>query len=186
MSDDVNISQMREQIESLTADLGKARDNEKAALTQVRDLTGQVIALGQGFTAAQGGLYAKVSDGDLSAEGFDAFAQEQGLPKTQAGSGSTGDEGSSSEGGDVPTGGADVSADLSQLARGGSRPGDSAGGATAEKMTRQQWQALHQTDKPAAREALRRGQVEIDPGNPWGDPRPVAPGVNPYAPSAQE
>jgi hypothetical protein len=180
------IPQMREQIESLTADLAKARDSEKTALTQVRELSGQVIALGQGYTEAQGRLYAKVAEDELSAEGFDAFAQEQGLPRSGASSEPAGDESASTEEVNPPTTAPEGSAELSQMARSGSLPGDSAGGAQTEKMTRQAWQDLFQTDKNAAREAVRQGRVEIDPGNPFGDPRPVAPGVNPYAPSAQE
>lgn len=180
------IPQMREQIESLTADLTKARESEKTAQTQVKELTGQVIALGQGYTEAQGRLYAKVAEGDLTAEGFDAFAQEQGLPSSGASSEPEGGEGSSSEEDGSPTPAPDGSADLGQMSRGGSRPGDSAGGATQEKMTRQDWQSLYQTDKAAAREAFRQGRVEVDTNGPFGDPRPVAPGTNPYAPSAQE
>lgn len=180
------IPQMREQIESLTADLTKARESEKAAQTQVKELTGQVIALGQGYTEAQGRLYAKIADEDLTAEGFDAFAQEQGLPRSGASSETEGEETEPTEEGGSPTPAPDGSADLGQMSRGGSRPGDSAGGATQEKMTRQEWQSLYQTDKNAAREAFRQGRVEVDPGGPFGDPRPVAPGTNPYAPSAQE
>lgn len=186
MGEEGTIPQMREQIESLTADLAKARAGEEAAQSQVKTLTGQVIALEQGYSKAQGGLYAKVADGELTAEGFDAFATEQGLPQANASSGSTGDEADSSDEGNVPTDAPDGSADLANLARGGSRPGDSSGGASQEQMTRQEWQTLYQNDKAAAREAVRQGRVEIDPGNPWGDPRPVAPGVNPYAPTAQE
>lgn len=177
------IPQMREQIESLTADLAKARDGEKAALGQVGELTGQVIALEQGYTKAQGGLYAKVAEGDLSAEGFDSFATEQGLPQAQASSEPAG-EGEASESEGDPATQAEGSTDLADMARGGSRPGESAGGATTERMTRQEWQELYANDPDSAREAVRQGRVEIASDNPFGEGRAVARGNNPYAPVA--
>lgn len=176
------IPQMRETIDSLTTDLGKARDSEKAALEQTAELTGQVIALEQGFSKAQGSLYAKVAEGELSAESFVAFAEEQGLPQSQATPGAEGEEGSGSEEGDLATP-AEGSADLANMARGGSRPGESAGGATSERMTRQEWQELYANDPDAAREAHAKGQVEISRDNPFGEGRAVARGTNPYAAS---
>ncbi len=173
------IPQMRETIESLTSDLKAARESESAALGQVKDLTGQVIALEQGYTKAQGGLYAKVAEGDLSAEGFDAFATEQGLP-ARAPSSAEGEGESSSEEGDLGTE-TPGSSNLADMGRGGSRPGESAGGAGVERMTRQEWQELHANDPVAAREAVRQGRVEIASDNPFGDAQAVAAGSNPYA-----
>jgi hypothetical protein len=175
-----SIPQMREQIESLTADLSSARASEETALGKVKDLTGQVIALEQGYTKAQGGLYAKVAEGDLSAEGFDVFAQEQGLPQRQAPASAEGGKSASADEGDPATP-AEGSSNLANMGRGGSRPGESAGGATTERMTRQEWQELHANDPAAAREAVRQGRVEIAKDNPFGDARAVAQGTNPYA-----
>lgn len=172
------IPQMRETIDSLTTDLGKARDSENAALGQVKELTGQVIALGQGYSKAQGGLYAKVAEGDLSAEGFDSFATEQGLPQAQSNTETDSEEGSTDEGSSAT----DVagSADLAKMAGGGSQAGESAGGATTKQMTRSEWQELHASDPAAAREAVAKGRVEIARDNPFGDASAVAKGTNPY------
>lgn len=185
MSEGENIPQMREQIESLTKDLTSSREKTAVVEKDNRRLLARDLAREQGYEASRGELFAAANpDAEVTAENLDAFVQLHNLGK--ASESGDGGAGSSSEGGNDPTGASNVSSDLAQMSRGGSRPGDSAGGATQEKMTRQAWQALHQTDKTAAREALRQGRVEIDPGNPWGDPRPVAPGVNPYAPSVQK
>ncbi len=177
------IPQMREQIDSLKSDLKSAKEGESSASSEVRDLTGQVIALGQGFSKAQGGLYAKVTDGELSAESFDAFATEQGLPASKDLTGDEGDGDASADEGDPASSDDAGSADLAGMSRGTSRPGDSAGGASKELMTRAEWQDLHRTDPVAAKEAVRQGKVEISRDNPWGDGQPVAPGKNPYVPS---
>jgi hypothetical protein len=177
---DETIPQMREQIEAQAKDLESVKSANAALAKENRRLLARDVARDQGYAASRGDLFASVvSDGDITAEAFVSFAQANDLaPLTSdSGGGSGGSEGEGDPAPDAPVG----SADLSQMARGGSRPGDSAGGATREKMTRQQWQELHANDPVAAREAVRQGLVEIATGNPFGDAKAVAVGSNPYS-----
>jgi hypothetical protein len=175
------IPQMREQIDSLTSDLEKARTTVGDLTKDNRRLLARDVAREQGYDAKTGELFANSNPSvDVTAEALDAFVQEYpGLGKAASGD-ETGGE-APAEGGDQTQGGDGTSPDLSQMSRGGSRPGDSAGGATQEMMTRQDWQALHANDPIAAQEAVRQGRVEISSGNPWGDAKSVAAGTNPYA-----
>lgn len=173
------IPQMREQIEAMAKDLAKQKD-ESAALTKAnRLLLARDVARDQGYAPSRGELFAAANpDAEITAEALDAFvvANDLGSAKPVEGESSDG----SSDGGDPATDPQTGSADLADMARGGSRPGDSAGGATKEKMTRQEWQELHANDPVKAREAVRLGQVEISSGNPFGEGRAVAPGNNPF------
>ncbi|MCI0558202.1 MAG: hypothetical protein MN733_06880 [Nitrososphaera sp.] len=176
MSDET-IPQMREQIEALVKDLDLAKSNASTLAKENRRLLARDVARDNGFAASRGDLFASVSDGDITAEGFLAFTQANDLAPLGSDSASTG----SSGGGDLTPSAPVGSADLSQMARGGSRPGDSAGGASQEKMSRQAWQELYANDPAAAREAVRQGRVEIASGNPFGDAKSVAAGRNPYS-----
>jgi hypothetical protein len=178
------IPQMREQIESLTKDLTKVKDESVSLAKENRTLKARDIAREQGYDASRGDLFASANpDADITAEALDQFVQNFNLGSAPSGD-EVKDEGAPSGEGDPPTGEPAGSGDLANMARGGSRPGDSAGGASPEKMTRQEWQELHANDPIAAREAVRQGQVEISSGNPFGDGRAVAVGANPYNKSA--
>ncbi len=175
------IPQMREQIDSVTGDLSKARDEIKSLTKENRTLTARDVAREQGYEAKSGELFANANpEADITAEALDAFVTDYGLGAAKADDSGGGDD--SSDEGDpvIPAPG---SADLADMDRSGSRPGDSAGGATTEQMTVTEWQDLYAKDPAAAKEAHRQGKVQISSDNPWGDAQAVAPGVNPYAPS---
>jgi hypothetical protein len=176
------IPQMREQIDSQEADLSKARIEIKDLTKANRTLTARDVAREQGYEAKSGELFANANpDADITAEALDTFVTDYGLGSAGTDA-DEGDEGSSDEGDPVTP--APGSADLADMDRSGSRPGDSAGGATTELMSVTEWQDLYAKDPAAAKEAHRQGKVRISSDNPWGDAQAVAPGVNPYAPTA--
>jgi len=173
------IPQMREQIDSLTADLSKERTEREKLAKENRKLSARDVAREQGYSAKAGELFASANpDAEITAEALDSFVVDYGLGVSSTGS--TEEVTESSEEGENATEVAG-SADLGKMAGGGSRPGDSAGGATPERMTRSEWQELHANDPVAAREAVRQGRVEIARDNPFGDAQAVAVGANPYA-----
>ena len=175
------IPQMREQIDSQEVDLSKARAEIKSLTKANRTLTARDVAREQGYEAKSGELFANANpDTDITAEALDAFVKDYGLGAAKTDDGDGGDNPSKEGDPTTPTPG---SVDLADMDRSGSRPGDSAGGATTEQMTVTEWQELHAKDPAAAREAHRQGKVQISSGNPWGDAQSVAPGVNPYSPT---
>jgi len=181
------IPQMREQIDNLTKSNKDLVQSAEKLAKDNRTLLARDVAREQGYAASRGDLFAAQNpDADITAEALDAFVQKFGLEAaSQEGDGQDGQD-DSSDGGDSSSGSEDGSSNLAGMSRSGSRPGDSAGGATQELMSRQEWQVLHANDPVAAREAVRQGRVAIARDNPWSDPKPVARGTNPYSPVASE
>jgi hypothetical protein len=174
---------MREQLDSLTKDIGKVKDENASLAKENRLLKARDIAREAGFDPSRGELFASSNpEVEVTQEAVVEFVGKFNLASASSGAGSA--EGASGGQGDPATDQPAGSADLTNMARGGSRPGDSAGGASTGKMTRQEWQELHANDPAKAREAVRQGQVEISSGNPFGDGRAVAVGANPYNKSA--
>jgi hypothetical protein len=160
---DETIPQMRETIDRLTKDLkSQQAENEKLA-ANTRQLTAREVARQANYDPKIGELYAKTAEGDLTPEGLAEFASELGLPtgvsETVAPESAEDAEESVTE----PTG----SADLSNMARGGSSAGEGAGSAADELMTRAEWTELSRTNPAAAQAALAKGQVQISKANPY-------------------
>jgi hypothetical protein len=178
------IPQMRDQIDTLN----KANKDLTADVDRLtgenRGFAARDAFRNEGYAANHGDLYAAANpEGDITADGVNEFAGQFNLPKLELEVSTEGDEGSTEEGDQSLDGGAG-STDLADMARGGSRPGESAGGASPESMTRAEWQVLMQSDPAAGQEAVRQGKVQISRDNPWGDGQPVTPGSNPYNPSS--
>lgn len=181
------IPQMRDQIDSLTKTNKDLASTNKQLIVDVRGFAARDAFRDEGYAANHGDLYAAQNpEGDITADLVNEFAGRFNLGKVEPdGDGDDGGEGSSDEGDQSSTEGAG-STDLADMARGGSRPGDSAGGATSEPMTRATWQDLMQTDPAAGREAVRQGKVQVSKDNPWlHDGQPVTPGNNPYVPKPE-
>jgi hypothetical protein len=179
------IPQMRDQIDTLN----KANKDLAAEAVRLagenRGFAARDAFRDEGYAANHGDLYAAANpEGDITADGVNEFASQFNLPKVDVVASTEGDEGSEGEGDQSSTEGVG-STDLADMARGGSRPGESAGGASSESMTSAEWQVLMQTDPAAGKEAVRQGKVQISKDNPWGDGQPVAPGTNPYVPSVE-
>lgn len=160
------IPQMRETIDRLTKDLkstGLARDKAEA---KVRGLTGENFAREVDFAPKAGAMYAANTEGDLTVEGFEAFASDLGLAATVEAKSKEAEEESASE--EEKATEATGSADLAKMARGGSSNEEGgAGSATEELMTRAEWTSLSRTDPIAAREALAKGKVLLSKDNPY-------------------
>ena len=177
------IPQMREALDKANA---RNKDLEKSVSElsgENRVLKARDIALGQGYEANSGELFAQANpEADITAEALDAFIQKfPGLASQNEAAARAEGEGGASEEGESSTDGGAGSSSLADMARGGSRPGESAGGASQEMMTRQEWQELMANDPIAGREAVRQGRVAIASDNPFGDAKAVAVGRNPYA-----
>ena len=178
------IPQMRDRIDSLDK-ANKDLTSDNARLTgENRSFAARDAFREQGYAANHGDLYAASHpEGDITADGVNEFAGQFNLPKVELVASSDDGEGSTEEG-DQSSEDAG-STELADMARGGSRPGDSAGGATSDSMTRAEWQTLMQSDPVAGREAVSQGKVQISRDNPWSDGQPVTPGSNPYAGSPE-
>jgi hypothetical protein len=179
------IPQMRDQIDTLS----KANKDLAAEAVRLegenRGFAARDAFRNEGYAANHGDLYAAANpEGEITADGVNEFASQFNLPKLEVVATTEGDEGSTDEGDLSSTEGVG-STDLADMARGGSRPGESAGGATSDGMTRAEWQVLMQTDPAAGKEAVRQGKVQLSSGNPWGDGQPVVPGTNPYSSSVE-
>ncbi len=179
------IPQMRDQIDTLN----KANKDLSADVDRLsgenRGFAARDAFRNEGYAANHGDLYAAANpEGDITADGVNEFAGQFNLPKVEVVAPTEGDEGSEGEG-DLSSTDSVGSTDLADMARGGSRPGESAGGASPEGMTRAEWQVLMQTDPAAGKEAVRQGKVQLSSDNPWGDGQPAAPGTNPYSPSSE-
>ena len=179
------IPQMRDQIDTLNK-ANKDLTSDNVRLTgENRGFAARDAFRNEGYAANHGDLYAAANpEGEITADGVNEFAGQFNLPKVEIVASAEGQEGSADEGDQSSDEGAG-STDLADMARGGSRPGDSAGGASTESMTRAEWQSLMQSDPAAAKDAVRQGKVQISSDNPWGDGQPVAPGSNPYVPSVE-
>ncbi len=172
------IPQMRETIDRLQKDLRAQAAKQEELVATNRSLTAREVARQANFDPKVGELYAKTSDGDLTAEGLTAFATELGLPQLVAEAAEAAAESPAEVEESAPetVGGAD----LATMSRGGSSQSPGAGSATEEAMTRAEWTELSRTDPVAAREALAKGRVQISRDNPYapgGNQRPGNPFV---------
>lgn len=175
------IPQMREALDKANERIKDLENTNGDLSTENRRLLARDLAVGQGYDASRGDLFASANpDSEITAEALDSFVTQFNLGSTQAEGEEGAGSGEESGEGDQTQGASDGSEALGQMSRGGSRPGDSAGGAQPEMMTRQDWQELHANDPIAAQEAVRQGRVEISKGNPFGDAKSVARGSNPY------
>ena len=181
------IPQMQERIDAQNKEIAGQTKTIHDLNKENRRLLARDVAREKGYDASAGELFASANpETDITEESLAEFITKfPGL----AGGGAASAGGESTEaadGGDEAEQPAAGSSDLSKLARGGSRSGDSADGAAQQTMTIQEWQELQVTDPAAGKEAIRQGRVQISRGNPYGDQTPVPAGVNPYQPSAQE
>ena len=177
MSEEMTVPDLREAFDRLTKD-------KKGLLQEVEDLTKRV-RVGEakdafreaGYTPANGALFAAINpDGEITADAVTAFATEQGLTPLV-----TGSEAKEQEG-DTTSDDKDGSKALAALAGSGSRAGDGgAGGATADTLTRQEWQQLYADDPAAGKAAITSGRVEISRDNVYAKNTSLPKGVNPYA-----
>ena len=175
------IPQMREALDNANKSIKDlTADNEKLT-TDNRGFAARDAFRNEGYAANHGDLYAASNpDGDITVEAVNEFAGQFNLAKVEAGETKVVEDGVTDEGGDGTEGKAPGSKALADMQRGSSSSGDGAGGASPEKMTIAEWQALHQTDPAAAKEAQRQGRVAVSNDNPWMDGMPVQPGLNPY------
>jgi len=169
------IPQMRETIDRLVKDNKSLTAERDTAVGEVRSLNARSFASAANFTPQAGELYAKNTEGDLTADGFAEFATGLGLTASEAVPPATGGEAPAA--GEETTPEATGSADLSNMARGGSTTEGGAGSATEESMTRDEWIELSRTDPIAAKEALAKGKVLVSKDNPYagGSQRPGNP-----------
>jgi hypothetical protein len=179
------IPQMREQIDNLTKSNKDLISSNEKLVSENRGFAARDAFRDEGYAANHGDLYAAANpEGDITTDGVNEFAGQFNLQKIEPESKGSGSDDGSDEGGDDTDGDAPGSTALADMQRGSSSSGDGSGGAGPEKMTQAEWQALHQTDPAAAKEAVRQGRVVISKDNPWLDGKPVQPGMNPYAPQA--
>ncbi len=170
------IPQMRETIDRLAKDNKDLTTERDEAVGEVRSLNAKEFARVAEFKPAAGEMYAKNTEGDLTAEGFVDFATALGLTAEKEADPATEKETPAAEekaGAEAPG-----SSDLSKMSGGGSTTEGGTGGATEELMTREEWTELSRTDKHAAAIALAQGKVQLSknnpyagntqrPGNPW-------------------
>lgn len=176
------IPQMRDQIDSLTKSNSDLTKTNEGLVKENRGLQARDVFRDEGYAANHGDLYAASHpEGEITVDLVNEFADQFNLAKVESKPTEEGKEADSNEGGDGTDTGAPGSTALSDMSRGGSTPGESAGGATSEKMTITEWQVLMASDPVAGKEAQRQGRVAISKENPWGDGQPVTPGTNPYA-----
>lgn len=181
------IPQMQERIDNQNKEIAGQTKTIHTLNLENRRLLARDVAREKGYDASAGELFASANpEAEINEESLTEFINKfPGL--ASGGTASAGGESTDAAGeGDEADQPAVGSSDLSQLARGGSRSGDSADGAAQQTMTIQEWQKLSVTDPSGAKEAIRQGRVQISRDNPYGDQVPVPAGVNPYAPSAQE
>jgi len=181
------IPQMQERIDNQNREIAGQTKTIQTLNLENRRLLARDVAREKGYDASAGELFASANpEADINEESLAEFINKfpglagGGTASTEGESTDSGDEGDEAEQSAVGSG------DLSKLARGGSRSGDSADGAAQQTMTIQEWQKLSVTDPAAAKEAVRQSRVQVSRDNPYGDQIPVPAGVNPYQPSAQE
>ncbi len=181
------IPQMRETIDNLNKSNKDLTSANETLTTENRGFAARDAFRNEGYAANHGDLFAaKNPEGDITVDAVNEFAGQFNLTKVELETDESGSDEGSDEGGDGTDGDAPGSKALAGMQRGGSSSGDGAGGASVEKMTQADWQALHATDPAAAKEAVRQGRVAISNDNPWLDGKPAQAGMNPYAPQMLE
>ncbi len=181
------IPQMRDQIDSLTKSNNDLTKTNGDLVKENRGLSARDAFRDEGYAANHGDLYAASHpEGEITVDLVNEFANQFNLAKVEGDTADADTDADSDAGGDDTDASAPGSTALGDMSRGGSTPGEGAGGATTEKMTIAEWQALMAKDPAAGKEAQRQGKVTISKDNPWGDGTPVTPGVNPYRPLKPE
>lgn len=177
MSDETNVSQMRDTIERLSKEKAGLEKSVAEQAKAIRVYEAADAFREAGYKPAAGKLFAAMHpEGEITADAVVAFADEQGLPAA-----STSTQEVTEEARNETSEAAKQAEGLSQMAGSGSRGGDGgAGSATAKSLTRQEWQVLHQTDPVAARQAVASGRVEISRDNVLGAAEAAPRGSNPY------
>lgn len=179
------IPQMREALDNATKSIKDLTSDNERLTTENRGFAARDAFRDEGYAANHGDLFAASNpEGEITADAVNEFAGQFKLEKVELTTTTEPDPDASDKGGDGTDGDAPGSKALAGMQRGGSSSGDGAGGASTEKMTQVDWQALYQTDPTAAKEAVRQGRVIISNDNPWLDGKPVQAGLNPYAPLA--
>lgn len=165
MSDEgTTIPQMRERISELEKTVKASEDKAAAAESKARLFEARDAFREAGYNPKHAELYVKTStEGDITQENVATFADEYGLAPAGEGTAGTGE---TNEGaGEGEENGASE-AGMSGMGRAGSGSGE--GGAASagnEPMTHDDWMKLNKENPAAAREAARKGRVELSEGN---------------------
>jgi hypothetical protein len=172
------IPQMRETIERLSKDKAGLQKENSELQTQVRVRDAREAFRTAGYEPSQGDLFVAANpDGEITVESVNEFATQFKIQPAESSGGGDGGSNEEDPASQEPAG----STNLAPASGGGSRPGDSAGSATEQTMTRAEYMELAATDPAAARAAVASGRVEISGDNPWLR-EPSTGRKNPYVP----
>lgn len=167
-------SQLREQIDALNKDLGKAKKTAEDALKENRSLKARDAFRDATLSPELADLFVAVNpEGDITAESAKEFAEKYGVGAIQA----VDDAGGTDE---TPKPQPNTDG-LDQLDRAGSGAGQG-GQQTAgdQTMSVTEYVELLRKDKVAASEALAKGRVRMREDNPMVRSRASMGDVNPF------
>ena len=175
MPEELDVPDLRKQVDKLTKDLAKSQETLVAEQVTNRGFAARDAFADAGYEPKYAALYvAAEPDGELTEEAITVWTGTFGLKPEEAptGEGKAGDSKTEAPG----------STKLADLGRGGSSAEGGAGSSTESKMiTVQEWQQLTKTDPAAAREAVAKGNIKLRPDNAWVRGYTLSPtGGNPY------
>ena len=180
------IPQMREALDNANKSIKDLTATNEKLTTDNRGFAARDAFRNEGYAANHGDLYAASNpEGEITVDAVNEFAGQFNLTKVETAVVEDVTEDADGGAGDGTDASAPGSTDLGKMDRGGSSSSDGTGGVAPEKMTIPEWQALMQSDPVAGEEAQRQGRVAVSGDNPWVDGKPVAPGLNPYAPKPE-
>lgn len=175
MSEEQTPAQMREQIDALEKDLGKAKTSNADLTKQVSSLTGQLAARDAGLDPGLADLFVASNPGaEVSVDGLKAFAEKWGIGAAKAPE-APADEQKPEE---APTPNTEGLENMARAGSGSGQGGQQAAG--VQTLSAQEFADLSRRDLPAAQKALSEGRVRVRDDNPYARDRVSTGDTNPF------